>query len=74
MKILIISAEVWRDDTNGGNVLSNIFGGTGYEFAQIYCNPGNPSNFLCKWYYQMTDSMMIKSILRKGKTWKKIRV
>lgn len=67
MKILIISAEVWRDNTNGGNVLSNIFGGTGYEFAQIYCNPGNPSNFLCKSYYQMTDSMMIKSILKKGK-------
>ena len=67
MRILIISAEVWRDDTNGGNVLSNIFSGTGYEFAQIYCNPGSPSNFLCKSYYQMTDSMMIKSILRKGK-------
>lgn len=65
VRILIISAEVWRDDTNGGNVLSNIFKNTGYEFAQIYCNPGNPSNHLCKLYYQMTDSMMIKSILWK---------
>lgn len=67
MKILVISAEVWRDDKNGGNVLSNIFGDTGYEFAQIYCNPGNPSNYLCKTYYQMTDSMMINSILHRGK-------
>ena len=40
MKVLVISAEVWRNDKNGGNVLSNIFGDTGYEFAQIYCNPG----------------------------------
>lgn len=67
MKILVISAEVWRNDKNGGNVLSNIFGDTGYEFAQIYCNPGNPSNHLCKRYYQMTDSMMINSILHRGR-------
>lgn len=67
MKILVISAEVWRNDKNGGNVLSNIFGDTGYEFAQIYCNPGNPSNHLCKRYYQMTDSMMINAILHKSK-------
>ena len=67
MKVLVISAEVWRNDKNGGNVLSNIFGDTGYEFAQIYCNPGNPSNHLCKRYYQMTDSMMINAILRKRK-------
>lgn len=72
MRILVISAEVWRDDKNGGNVLSNIFGNTGYEFAQIYCNPGNPSNHLCKRYYQMTDSMMINAILHKGKVGKVI--
>ena len=72
MRILVISAEVWRDDKNGGNVLSNIFGDTGYEFAQIYCNPGNPSNHLCKRYYQMTDSMMINAILNKGKAGKVI--
>lgn len=63
----MISAEVWRNDKNGGNVLSNIFGDTGYEFAQIYCNPGNPSNHLCKRYYQMTDSMMINTILHRGR-------
>ena len=73
MKVLIISAEVWRDDTNGGNVLSNIFGGSGYEFAQIYCNPGQPQNKLCKNYYQMTDSMMIHSILGNVKPGKAIR-
>ena len=67
MKVLVISAEVWRNDKNGGNVLSNIFGDTGYEFAQIYCNPGNPSNHLCKRYYQMTDSMMINAIFHKSK-------
>lgn len=66
MKVLVISAEVWRDDTNGGNVLSNIFDGFEAEFAQIYCNPGIPYNNKCKKYYQMTDSMVIQNII-KGK-------
>lgn len=62
MKVLIISAEVWQDKTNGGNVLSNIFKNTGWEFAQIYCNPGKPENKLCTQYYQMTDAMVLKNI------------
>lgn len=70
--MLIISAEVWRDDTNGGNVLSNLFANSCYEFAQIYCSPGEPQNKLCKKYYQMTDSMMVNSILKKGKPGREI--
>lgn len=65
MRILVISAEVWRDDTNGGNVLSNIFGDMEAEFAQIYCNPGMPSNHLCKRYYQMTDASVLRNLLKK---------
>lgn len=61
MKVLIISAEVWQDKTNGGNVLTNMFSNTGWEFAQIYCNPGIPENNICKKYYQMTDNMVIKN-------------
>ena len=64
MKVLIISAEVWQDGTNGGNVLSNMFGETGFELAQIYCNPGEPRNGLCRKYYQMTDSMVIRNLLK----------
>lgn len=63
MKVLIISQEVWQDGTNGGNVLSNIFSDTGYEFAQIYCSPGVPQNNLCTNYYQMTDGQMIRNFL-----------
>ncbi len=64
MRVLIISAEVWQDSTNGGNVLSNILSETGFELAQIYCNPGVPQNELCTHYYQMTDSMVIRNFLR----------
>lgn len=66
MKVLIISQEVWREDTNGGNVLSNIFEGIDAEFAQIYCSPGTPLNNICKLYYQMTDSMIIKNVLNNS--------
>lgn len=61
LKILIVSAEVWRDDTNGGNVLSNIFNNFDAEFAQIFCNPGKPLNGICKRYYQMTAAQAIKN-------------
>ena len=64
MKVLILSLETWQDGINGGNVLSNIFSDTGMEFAQIYCSPGNPENSLCTRYYQITDSMVIRSFIK----------
>lgn len=63
MKILIISEELWRNDINGGNVLSNIFFNIEAEYAQIYCRNGMPENNICKKYYQMTDSMMINNLI-----------
>lgn len=66
LKILIISYEAWRNDTNDGNVLSNIFAGQDFEFAQIYCKPGAPQNKFCKRYFHMTTRTAIRSILKKG--------
>lgn len=65
MKILVLSAEVWRDDMNGGNVLSNILKGLDADIAQVFCNPGNPNNVLCKRYYQMTDRMVMRSFFSR---------
>ena len=74
MKILVISGEIWRDDTNGGNVLSNIFKDfKDAEFSQIYCNPGEPQNNLCKHYYQMTESQAIRSFLKHKPIGKEIK-
>ena len=68
MKILVLSKEAWRDDQNGGNVLSNIFSGFCAEFAQITCAAAKPSNSLCKRYFQMTDSMMMTYCRHFGKS------
>ena len=72
MKVLIISAEVWQERANGGNVLSNIFDNMNWEFAQIYCNPGVPCNKICKKYYQMTDSMVLRNLFTHRPIGKKI--
>lgn len=68
-RILIISSEVWRDDINGGNVLSNLFGSftDSFEFAQIYCNQNLPSNNVCTRYFQLSEAELIRSFfLRKS--------
>ena len=62
MKILIISRVAWRDDINGGNVLSNIFKGFNAEFAMISCSSIEPNNEFCKHYYQLTDKMMVDNV------------
>lgn len=67
MKILLITDEVWNDSIHGNNVLSNWFNGFPAEFAQIYCSPGHPDNDCCELYYQITDKMMINSILNHTK-------
>ena len=63
MKILVLSYEAWNDITNGNNVTSNWFEGMDAEFANIYASPGEPYNQCCQKYYQITDSMMLKSSL-----------
>lgn len=66
MKILLITDEVWNDRVFGNNVLENWFNDmSDAEFAQICCLPGKPLNKMCNRYFQLTDAMMLKSILGK---------
>ena len=70
MRILLITDEVWNDNIHGNNILTNWFQDFDAEFANIYCSPGQPLNNCCKKYFQITDSMMLKSMLsgkRAGK-------
>lgn len=72
MRVLIISHEVWSENNNGGNVLSNIFSDFDAEFAQIYCSPGTPNNSVCKKYFQITDKMILNGIFKNQKIGKEI--
>lgn len=64
-RVLIVSEEAWRDEDNGGNVLSNLFGPLTdeFEFAQIYCRPVKPNNKVCKKYFHLSTAEMIRSVL-----------
>ena len=42
------------------------------EFANIYASPGEPYNQCCQKYYQITDSMMLKSIISGKKAGKEV--
>ena len=64
IKVLVVSYECWRDDTNDGNTLNNIFRGQDFQFANIYCKPGEPRNSLCKKYFHMTTRLAARSILK----------
>lgn len=73
MRVLIISKEAWRNEQNGGNVLTNIFENFSGDYAQIYCKDALPNNSICKSYYQMTDNMMVNNILHNKKVGKEIK-
>ena len=68
-RILIISAEAWRDEDNGGNVLSNLFAplSNEFEFAQIYCSPAMPNNTVCTKYFHLSELQMLHSVFRSRK-------
>ncbi len=63
MRVLLITRECLRGDSNEGNVLINLFARTGYELANIYCKPGLPDNDICTRYFQLTDKMALDNIL-----------
>lgn len=64
MRVLIVADEVWNDDIYGNNVLTNWFDGFPAKIAEIYCSPGQPKNNCCDKYFQLTDTMMLKSIVK----------
>lgn len=63
MKILLLTDEVWNDKVHPNNGLTNWFEGFSAEFAHIYLDSGIPDNQCCSKYYQITDKMMLRSIL-----------
>ena len=69
MKILVISRTPWRSDNSFGNSFTNIFGGIrDIELANIYCLSGFPDSNICSRYFQITESMMLRSLIDSDET------
>lgn len=64
IKILIITYHPWRDDISVGNTLSNIFNGMEdkLEFASIYIRDDKPCNKFVKYYFNISEKGLLKSI------------
>lgn len=66
--VLLLLDEAWNDKLYGNNNMTNWFEGfEDIELATIYCSPEIPDNHCCSRYYQITDYMMLDSILHKKK-------
>lgn len=66
LRVLLITRECLRTDSNEGNVLLSLFQGQPMELANIYCKPGAPDNTLCSASFQLTDRMALDNILRRA--------
>lgn len=66
-RILVIAGEAWREDTNAGNVLVNLFSGMvdEFEFAEIYVGSQMPKNDICQKYFQFSEKELIRSLFTR---------
>lgn len=63
--MLLITRECLRSDSNEGNTLLNLFAGLPVQLSNIYCKPGLPDNKICNSYFQLTDKMALRAILKR---------
>lgn len=68
LKVLLLVAEPWRSDDSGGNTIDNFFNGMqNVEFAQVYNSDKMPVNNVCKKYFQISASKVIKGFITRKK-------
>ena len=75
MNILVFSGGTWDDTKENGNTFSNFFNGKVWEndnFFNIYLRKSIPNNPVCKNYFQLPASDMIKYYFKPNKIGKKI--
>ena len=65
LRVLLITRECLRTDSNEGNVLLNLFAGQPVALANLYCKPGLPDTDACEAYFQLTDRMALDNLLHR---------
>lgn len=65
LRVLLVTRECLRTDSNEGNVLLNLFAGQPVALANLYCKPGLPDTDACEAYFQLTDRMALDNLLRR---------
>lgn len=68
MNILVLSNIEWSDNNAFGNTMSNLFSGiSDVELASLYRRSSLPNNSVCKKYYKISVSSVLKKIFSPEK-------
>lgn len=68
MRVLILSNIEWSDNNAFGNTLSNLFSGIDdIEIASLYRRSSKPINNVCKKYYRISYTSIIRNFFQKEK-------
>lgn len=68
MRVLLLSNIEWSDNNAFGNTMSNLFSGLdGIEVASLYRRSSMPNNNICKKYFKISYTSIIKNFLKKEK-------
>ena len=68
MKILLLSNIEWANNNAFGNTMSNLFSNLkDVEVASLYRRNSNPNNNVCKKYYKISYTSIIKNFFKKEK-------
>ena len=68
MRVLILSNIEWADNNAFGNTMSNLFSGVSdVDIASLYRRSSLPNNDVCKKYYRISNSSIIKNFFSPQK-------
>jgi len=68
MRVLVLSNIEWSDNNAFGNTMSNLLGGlSNVEIASLYRRNSKPNNSVCKKYYKISYTSIIKNFFKKEK-------
>jgi len=74
IKVLLLTDEAWNDRIYPNNNMTNWFTDfENIEIASIYCDSAYPSNSICDRYFQISDSMMVNSLIKGKKAGKQVQ-
>ncbi len=64
MKLLILSEDLWNDKLYPNNMMTNWFENFDGQLAHLYLSSGMPDNPCCSEYFQITDWMALKNLVK----------
>lgn len=73
IRVLVITLDSWNINNVTGSTMSSIFEGIeDFEIANIYLRNGIPNNRIVDNYFQITNTQIVRSIIKGGKAGKVI--